>query len=68
VLVETGPPAAPVRRVRVRLETPAVMSPWFGWATVGAISIAPLARAAGLEPAQRFTAGGRWFVRLERPR
>jgi SAM-dependent methyltransferase len=68
VLVETGPPDAPVRRVRVRLETTAAMSPWFGWASVGATSIAPLARAAGLAAAPPFTAGGRWFVRLERPR
>jgi SAM-dependent methyltransferase len=68
ILVETGPPEAPLRRVRVRLETPAAMSPWFGWATVGASAIAPLARAAGLVPAPPFTAGGRWCVRLERPR
>ncbi len=68
VLVETGPPDAPTRRVRVRLETPGAISPWFGWATVGAGGIAPLARAAGLRPAETFSAGGRWFARLERTR
>jgi SAM-dependent methyltransferase len=68
VLVETGPPAAPTRRMRVRLETRAAISPWFGWATVGAAGIEPLARAAGLEPRARIEAGGRWFARLERPR
>jgi SAM-dependent methyltransferase len=68
VLVETGPPDAPVRRVRVRLETAAAVSPWFGWATLGATSIGAVARAAGLEPAETFSAGGRWFARLERPR
>jgi SAM-dependent methyltransferase len=68
VLVETGPPDAPVRRVRVRLETAAAISPWFGWATVGATSIAPLAHAAGLLAAPPFSAGRRWFVRLERSR
>jgi SAM-dependent methyltransferase len=68
VLVETGPPAAPTRRVRVRLETRAAISPWFGWATVGAAGIEPLARAAGLEPRARIAAGGRWFARLERSR
>ena len=36
VLVETAPPGAPTRRVRVRLETHGAVSPWFGWATVGA--------------------------------
>jgi methyltransferase family protein len=66
VLVETGPPDAPTRRVRVRLETPGAVSPWFGWATVGADGIGPLARAAGLRPRETFAAGGRWFVRLER--
>jgi len=68
VLVETGPPDAPTRRVRVRLETPGAVSPWFGWATVGARGIAPLARTAGLRPAATISAGGRWFARLERPR
>ena len=66
VLVETGAPDAPTRNVRVRLETPGAVSPWFGWATVGARGIAPLARAAGLRPAETFAAGGRWFARLER--
>ena len=68
VLVETGPPDAPTRRVRVRLEARGAVSPWFGWATVGAAGMAPLARAAGLVPAARFRAGTRWFARLERPR
>ena len=68
VLVETGPPEASTRRMRVRLETSAAISPWFGWATVGAAGIEPLARAAGLEQRARIEAGGRWFARLERPR
>ena len=68
VLVETGPPDAPTRRVRVRLEAGGAVSPWFGWATVGADGVAPLARAAGLVPAAPFRAGARWFARLERPR
>jgi hypothetical protein len=68
VLVETGPPSAPTRRVRVRLEARGAISPWFGWATVGAAGIEPLARAAGLDHRARISAGGRWFARLERPR
>jgi SAM-dependent methyltransferase len=68
VLVETGPPHAPTRRVRVRLETGPAFSPWFGWATVGANAIGALARSARLEPRAVFEAGGRWFARLERPR
>ena len=67
VLVETGPPDAPTRRIRVRLETAGAISPWFGWASVGAAGIAPLARAAGLRPAAPFEVDGRWFARLERP-
>jgi len=68
LLVETGPPSAPMRRVRVRLEAPGAISQWFGWATVGARAIAPLARAGGLAPRGTIAAGGRWFARLERPR
>jgi SAM-dependent methyltransferase len=68
VLVETGPPDASTRRVRVRLEMPDAVSPWFGWATVGTRGIAPLARAAGLRPGETFSAGGRWFACLERVR
>jgi hypothetical protein len=66
VLVETGPPGAPTRRLRVRLEAAGTVSPWFGWATVGADGVGALARAAGLRPDAAFCAGGRWFVRLER--
>jgi SAM-dependent methyltransferase len=66
VLVETGPPGTPTRRVRVRLETHGAVSPWFGWATVGAGGIAALARAAGLRPHDAFAVDGRWFARLER--
>jgi SAM-dependent methyltransferase len=68
VLVETGPPAEPLRRIRVRLESRAAISPWFGWATTGALAIELPARAAGLEPLATVAAGGRWFVELERPR
>ena len=68
VLVETGPPGAPTRRVRVRLETAAEVTPWFGWATVGADGIADLGRAAGLRLAETFAADDRWFAQLERPR
>ena len=68
VLVETGPPATPTRRVRVRLESGSAISFWFGWATVGADAIAGLALSASLEPRVRFETGGRWFAALERPR
>jgi hypothetical protein len=68
VLVETGPPGTPTRRVRVRLEAAEAVSPWFGWATVGPDGIAALADAAGLTCDETFTAGGRTFARLGRPR
>jgi SAM-dependent methyltransferase len=66
VLVETGGPGTPTQRMRVRLETAAAISPWFGWATVGADGIEELARAAGLTPVAGFEARGRWFATLER--
>jgi SAM-dependent methyltransferase len=68
VLVETGPPGTPTRRLRVRLESAEAVSPWFGWATVGFDGMEPLARAAGLTVRARFEADGRWFACLERPR
>jgi SAM-dependent methyltransferase len=68
VLVETGPPGAPTRRLRVRLEGAGAVSPWFGWATVGADGVGAVARAAGLEPRRRFGVEGRWFASLELPR
>jgi hypothetical protein len=51
----------------VRLEAGGAVSPWFGWATVGARALTPLARAAGLRRDEAHERGGRWFVRLERP-
>jgi SAM-dependent methyltransferase len=66
VLVETAAPGEPLRRLRVRLETDRAISPWFGWATVGARSIERPARAAGLAPRSSFTCGARWFAVLER--
>jgi SAM-dependent methyltransferase len=68
VLVETGPPGSPTRRVRVRLESADAISPWFGWATVGADGIGAPATAAGLRHRATFAAGSRWFAELERPR
>ena len=70
VLVETGPPGAPTRRLRVRLETRAAVSPWFGWATVGADGLAASgarrrAPAAGT-PSRPAGAGSRgWSARDE---
>ena len=68
LLVETGPPETPTRRLRVRLETHGAVSAWFGWATVGARGIAAPALAAGLRPRETFAVDGRWFARLERVR
>ena len=59
---------APPRAHRVRLESHGAMSPWFGWATVGADALAALALAAGLAPREQFAVGGRWFAQLERRR
>ncbi|MET0686662.1 MAG: class I SAM-dependent methyltransferase [Solirubrobacteraceae bacterium] len=66
VLAEVAPPGQPTRRERIRLEGGGAMSPWFGWATVGADSIGPVARLAGLRCAELLDHGGRWFARLER--
>jgi len=68
VLVETAPSGTPTRLLRVRLESAESVSPWFGWATVGADGIGPLAGDAGLVLRATFSAGARTFARLERPR
>jgi SAM-dependent methyltransferase len=68
VLVETGPPGVPTRRLRVRLEARGAVSSWFGWASVGADGLEAAARVAGLRHRTIFTAGGRWFACLERTR
>jgi SAM-dependent methyltransferase len=66
VVVETGPPDAPLRRQRVRIEAGGAVSAWFGWASVGALAITRPAASAGLRCAKVVACAGRWFVRLER--
>ena len=66
VVVEVDPPGARTYRTRIRIEAADAVSEWFAWARVGTDGIDLVARRAGLETCDRFTAGGRTFVTLER--
>jgi SAM-dependent methyltransferase len=67
IVVETDPPGAPTRRIRVRLEAPGVVSEWFRWARVGVDGAASLAAKAGFEVDAIRSEAGRTFVTLRRP-
>jgi len=66
VLAEVEGLAAPGQRFTVRLEHRGMPGPWFGWARVGVDRLPALAAAAGLTVADVWSAGGRWFARLDR--
>lgn len=66
VLAEVEGLAAPGQRLTVRLEHRGTPGPWFGWARVGVDRLPALAAAAGLIVADVWSAGGRWFARLDR--
>lgn len=65
ILVELDPPGSSSQSRRVRLEHEASSGPWFDWAAVGTTAIAALAAAAGVGFGGSWTAGGRWFARLD---
>ncbi|MDQ6909842.1 MAG: methyltransferase domain-containing protein [Actinomycetota bacterium] len=65
-LVEVAEPGERSRKVQVRVESATGSGPWFQWAIVGADSVHHHASAAGLSTVERWEAGGRWFVRLDR--
>jgi SAM-dependent methyltransferase len=67
VLVELAPPGTPGGSERLRLEIGGEVSQWFAWARVAAYAIDGPAAAAGLDVAERWSDGGRWFAALERP-
>jgi SAM-dependent methyltransferase len=66
VLVEVEPPGAPTGSVRMRLEHRERCSTEFPWAFASADTVAADASGAGLHVTERWSDGGRWFVRLER--
>jgi SAM-dependent methyltransferase len=67
LLVETAPPGAGTASLRVRAETHRRRSGWFAWAIVDADDLPALGQVAGLPCVDRWSAGDRWFGRLERP-
>ncbi|MGI8801255.1 MAG: methyltransferase domain-containing protein [Solirubrobacteraceae bacterium] len=65
LLVEIEPRRAG-RILELRLERAKRVSEWFSWALVGPADIAGLAAESGLAVTERWSRGGRSFVRLER--
>jgi hypothetical protein len=66
VLVEVERQGARWRRDEVCIELGAERSEWFTWASVPGEAVPGLAAGAGLALVETWSAGGRWFVRLER--
>jgi SAM-dependent methyltransferase len=65
VLVEVDPPGIHAKRLRVRLESPEAVSPWFPWARLGMSDLDYVALSAGFRVAHRWCAGERWFAQLK---
>ena len=66
VLAEVGEPMAGSRRLALRLRLAHEVSYPFPWAVVGGADADALAGATGFAVADRWRAGGRWFVELRR--
>lgn len=66
VLAELDHPSAPRHPTTVRLEHRGLPGPWFPWAWVGVDRVAEIAAPAGLAVSGVWSAGGRWFARLDR--
>jgi SAM-dependent methyltransferase len=66
ILVETDPPGAPTRRVRLRIEARGLVSEWFRWARVGVDGADAVAERAGFAVEATEQVGGRTFVTLRR--
>jgi len=63
-LVETARPGHDDRDRRVRFEIAGAPGPWFGWATVDAASLRPVAARAGFTVAEQWCDDDRWFAWL----
>lgn len=68
LLVELDPPGSPTWSFRARLARDGVPAgPAFPWARVAVDAVAGLAGPAGLVVAEVWSAGDRWFARLDAP-
>ena len=67
-VVELSPPGTGRESMQMRLETPAMSSEWFAWATVSASEIDAVAPELGFEIVDRCNRQDRWFVRMAKAR
>lgn len=68
LLVELDPPGSPTSTFKARLERDGCLGPEFPWARVGVDGVGRVAAPSGLAPVDVWSAGGRWFGRLDRRR
>ncbi len=66
VLIEVEAIGTRWRPNDVRIELGTERSEWFSWASVPLEAVPALAAGAGLSLEETWSAGGRWFTRLER--
>ncbi len=67
ILVELGSPGTSGGPELARVEHDAFIGPWFGWTVVEAAGIEVITVRAGLELERLWSAGDRWFARIDTP-
>ena len=67
ILVELGSPGTSGGSELARVEHDTFTGPWFGWTIVGAAGIEVITAKAGLKLERLWSAGDRWFARIDTP-
>ncbi|MDQ3640847.1 MAG: class I SAM-dependent methyltransferase [Actinomycetota bacterium] len=67
ILVELGSPGTSGGTERARVEHDTFTGPWFGWTMVEAAGIEVITAGAGLKLERLWSAGDRWFARIDTP-
>ena len=68
ILVELGSPGTSGGPELARVEHDTFTGPWFGWTMVEAAGIEAITAKAGLKLERLWSAGDRWFARIDTPR
>ena len=67
ILLELGSPGTSGGSEVARVEHDTFRGPWFGWTIVEAAGIEMITAEAGLKLDRLWSAGGRWFARIDTP-
>ena len=65
ILVELGSPGTSGATELARVEHDTFTGPWFGWTMVEAAGIEVITARAGLKLERLWSAGDRWFARID---